>query len=178
MNYLGIDPGVSGAWAIVNSAGQLVASGHFSDPSDVIGRIRTCRHIDLSPQSPSMVACIEKVHAMPGQGVSSMFTLGENFGLWQGILHTMGIPFEMVTPAKWQRAVLDFLPEREKPAEGEDEKACARRRAENRKTLKAAIVDFVRRRFPSAPLLRKKDSDVADAICIALYARKQHGVMA
>ena len=46
---------------------------------------------------------IEKVHAMPGQGVTSMFTFGMNYGALRMALVCHGIPFEAVTPQKWQR---------------------------------------------------------------------------
>ena len=51
---------------------------------------------------------IEKVGSMPGQGVKSMFTFGENFGWWQGAMTVLtGVNPFFVTPRKWQMAVLD-----------------------------------------------------------------------
>lgn len=48
-------------------------------------------------------AYIEKVAAMPGQGVVSMFSFGRNYGFLRACLIASGIPFEDVTPLKWQR---------------------------------------------------------------------------
>ena len=48
---------------------------------------------------------IEKVNAMPKQGVSSTFTFGTSFGFCQGLLVAAGIRFEFVTPRKWQKAL-------------------------------------------------------------------------
>jgi hypothetical protein len=50
-------------------------------------------------------AYIEGVNAMPGQGVVSTFKFGMNYGLWQGILVALKIPFERVYPLKWQTAM-------------------------------------------------------------------------
>ena len=40
---------------------------------------------------------------MPKQGVASTFKFGQSFGFLQGILIAAEIPFELVTPQKWQR---------------------------------------------------------------------------
>lgn len=48
-------------------------------------------------------AFVESVHAMPKQGVSSSFKFGRVFGEIQGLLVGLDIPFELVTPQKWQR---------------------------------------------------------------------------
>jgi crossover junction endodeoxyribonuclease RuvC len=48
-------------------------------------------------------AYVEQVGAMPGQGVSSMFAFGEAFGLAKGVLAGLGIPLQVVTPARWKR---------------------------------------------------------------------------
>ena len=50
-------------------------------------------------------AMLENVHSMPKQGVSSSFKFGQHFGFLRGILTAQGIPFELVTPQKWQKAM-------------------------------------------------------------------------
>lgn len=50
-------------------------------------------------------ALLEKVHAMPGQGVTSMFTFGKGYGFLRGCLSSGGIPFDDVTPQAWQKAL-------------------------------------------------------------------------
>lgn len=49
------------------------------------------------------VCCLERVGARPGQGVTSMFKFGENFGFIQGLLTACSIPYGLVTPQKWKR---------------------------------------------------------------------------
>jgi hypothetical protein len=53
-------------------------------------------------QSHIKKAYIEAVHSMPGQGVASTFKFGLNYGWWQGVLVSLRIPFERVSPIRWQ----------------------------------------------------------------------------
>jgi Holliday junction resolvasome RuvABC endonuclease subunit len=57
----------------------------------------------LEEHSARSYAVIEKVHAMPAQGVSSTFKFGTSYGALLMALTAAYIPFEMVTPQKWQR---------------------------------------------------------------------------
>jgi hypothetical protein len=45
---------------------------------------------------------IERQRAMPGQGVSSTFSIGYQYGALVGLAAAMGIPFELVEPAVWK----------------------------------------------------------------------------
>ena len=49
------------------------------------------------------ICLIEKVHSMPKLGVKSMFTFGENYGIWQGILATVKVPYDLVPPQRWMK---------------------------------------------------------------------------
>ena len=46
---------------------------------------------------------VEKVSAMPGQGVTSMFNFGQSFGVIKGVCAAMQLPIFFVTPAKWKK---------------------------------------------------------------------------
>ena len=46
---------------------------------------------------------LEKVSAMPGQGVTGMFRFGQNLGQWQGLLAGLELPYTMVTPQAWKK---------------------------------------------------------------------------
>jgi hypothetical protein len=102
---LGIDPGMSsgGIAALVESAGLWEASAigmpdTERDISDHFWRL----YMD-GQEGDGIFAFIERVHAMPKQGVSSTFKFGTNYGFLRGCLHTIGIPFEEVTPQCWQK---------------------------------------------------------------------------
>lgn len=99
------------------------------------------------------LAIIERVSAMPKQGVTSMFNFGRSVGKVQAVLEVLGIPTEEPTPQKWKSVVLA----------GTDKS-------------KAAAVGYVRQRFPGCNLVpkgcRKPHEGMADAICLAEYGRR------
>ena len=101
--FLGIDPGNSGAIACLNNDGTIL------DWCPLEPKKRTER--DISDWLSSVTsgdfakAMIEKVSAMPGQGVASTFKFGKSYGFLIGLLTAHGIPYETVTPAKWQQAM-------------------------------------------------------------------------
>jgi crossover junction endodeoxyribonuclease RuvC len=49
-------------------------------------------------------AMVEQVGAMPGQGVTSMFTFGHAVGSVMGVLGALEIPVSSVTPQVWKKA--------------------------------------------------------------------------
>ena len=49
-------------------------------------------------------AVVEKVGAMPGQGVVSMFNFGKSAGFIEGVLAAFGIEILLVPPQKWKKA--------------------------------------------------------------------------
>ncbi len=48
-------------------------------------------------------AVIERVHAMPGQGVSSTFSFGRSLGIIEALIAYRNIPTVWVTPQKWKK---------------------------------------------------------------------------
>lgn len=48
-------------------------------------------------------AYIEQVHAMPGQGVSSVYTFGHAAGVVEGVTAACSIPVTLVTPQSWKK---------------------------------------------------------------------------
>jgi crossover junction endodeoxyribonuclease RuvC len=75
------------------------------DFSDMMRVIRAhARPVETGCGEPAkMRAFLEKVHAMPKQGVTSCFTFGQNYGFIRGLLTALEIPFEDVTPNAWQK---------------------------------------------------------------------------
>ena len=104
MVILGIDPGLSGALALLTPGGIEVfdvptlkarARGREVNWPEVARFIDAAGHIDH--------AVIEAVGARPGQGVSSMFKFGYVAGGLRGIVAAHFIPISMVTPQRWKR---------------------------------------------------------------------------
>jgi len=98
-----------------------------------------------------VVVVLENVHSLPKQGVSSSFCFGEGKGMWEGILGAFDIPFDLVSPQRWKKAIM---------ADQGKEKSAAR--------FKAAQL------FPSltSQLSRVKDDGRAEAILMAEYGRR------
>jgi crossover junction endodeoxyribonuclease RuvC len=94
-----------------------------------------------------VIVVVEHVNAMPGQGVTSMFNFGQSFGVIKGICAALGLPIYFVRPSKWKKH-FNLI-----------------------KTNKDASRTKVIEAYPeiSSKLHRKKDSNRADAILIALY---------
>ena len=53
---------------------------------------------------------IERAQAMPGQGVTSMFSIGLGHGILRGILAGLALPHSLVHPRAWQSAMFRDLP--------------------------------------------------------------------
>jgi crossover junction endodeoxyribonuclease RuvC len=98
MRILGIDPGLSGALALVED-GRLV---ELVDIEASDSRINAAHLASLVQRwSPDFAVC-EVVTARPGQGVTSMFTFGHGLGTITAVLSTLGIPHLLIRPQAWQ----------------------------------------------------------------------------
>lgn len=99
---IGIDPGKSGGIAVLGESGnvRMVCKMPLTphDLAEALSEYREC------------FAIIEKVGPARGrdgrkQGVSSAFTFGFGTGVIHGVIAACGIPFEEVSPVKWQTAM-------------------------------------------------------------------------
>ena len=100
MTYIGIDPGKNGGIAYIQTTnGEIVCSCACAFNEELlIDMIKSWGDINCTCR-----CVVEKVNAMPGQGVVSMFNFGQNFGFIQGVLKAYRIPFELVPPQKWKK---------------------------------------------------------------------------
>lgn len=144
--YVGIDPGQSGAVALVPDGELPQVEEWPGDPSAATDLLRGwVLEYDIQ------LVALESVHAMPKQGVASTFKFGVNFGVWQGILSALGLPYLMPRPTEWQKGLV-------RKSDGPDPKA---------RSLAVA-----RRLFPDVDLQRKKDHGRADALLLAWFAQQ------
>jgi crossover junction endodeoxyribonuclease RuvC len=93
MILIGIDPGLSGGIACLLENGAGIVGPMPKTERDI--------EMALSKSGPCK-ALIEKVHSFPDQGVSSTFKFGMNYGFLRGCLTALKVPFDQVTPRKWQ----------------------------------------------------------------------------
>lgn len=149
MIIMGIDPGLSGGIVILHThTGQLLT---FTMPIKQHSKKRSIEPegvIDIIDMFKPDVAILEEVHAMPGQGVTSMFTFGLGYGLLIGILKAKNIKSYLVSPRVWQKMV--------SLGRGYEE-----------------AVDQIKQLFPDVsfkmPRAKKDHDGLLDAACLAWY---------
>jgi len=96
--WVGIDVGAKGAVAVINKDNDVLELMDYSDNlADDLTMIKAKYDVSM------MV--VEKVSAMPGQGVTSMFSFGIKFGEILGICNTLGLPFVLVRPQEWMKSL-------------------------------------------------------------------------
>lgn len=100
MIFIGVDPGGSGAIAVIHD-GVVEFIKNDSTERDLYEWL--CDY-GLADGYGSH-AVIERVHSMPKQGVSSSFKFGQSYGFLRGLLIASRIPFAEVSPVKWQTAM-------------------------------------------------------------------------
>lgn len=110
--YLGIDPGLTGAIGAINSNGvinviDMPTMMNGSGKAKVKRRVNAAalREIllQLCPADEKALVFIEKVMAMRGQGVSSIFSLGHTAGVIEATVASLHFPYELVTPQAWKK---------------------------------------------------------------------------
>jgi len=109
MIVLSIDPGLSGAIAVFTD--DLLVAVIDTPTHELTRNNKTKRQISASglaaifrDYKPEHVI-VEKVSAMPGQGVTSMFSFGRSFGLIEGIIGALEIPVTYVMPSVWTKGI-------------------------------------------------------------------------
>jgi crossover junction endodeoxyribonuclease RuvC len=148
---VGIDPGAKGAIAFLTDGGDLLSVHDMpSYQIDVSGKKRTrigaAEFANLLHDRTISAAYVERVGAMPGQGVASCFSFGYAAGIIEGALAALGVPVTFVTPQSWKKAM----------QLRSDKDACRQRAAQL---------------FPrvAAQFSRVKDDGRAEAALIGLY---------
>lgn len=144
--YIGIDPGKSGALAMIRGDGDIrVRPFNSAEYVEVL--------TGLTSISREIKCCVEKVSAMPGQGVVSMFNFGHNLGFIEGVLQANRIPYQLVPPQTWKK---EF----------------------SLNSDKAKSIEVCQKLFPNVSLLatersRKPNDGMAEALLMAEYARRK-----
>lgn len=162
--YIGIDPGKGGGLVRLTGEGKVMVDKMPVTERDIWDWLM-CQQ-GISSQD-NFYAVIEKVHAMPGygpvcpackrqrnQGVASTFKFGVGYGGLRMALIGIGIPFEEVTPQRWQNELA--IPPKKKE--------------ESKTEFKNRLKALAQQLFPG----EKVTLATADALLIAEYCRQKH----
>ena len=162
---IGIDPGLEGAVSSIADSGVVI----WPTPSFELSPGKNTRRaydmpsmVDILASAlqgfkPDEAMCIyERAGAMPDQSAQAGFMQGVGWGLWQGMLTAMQIPYEIVAPQRWKKVMLDGLPK------GKGSSVC-------RAQALYPAVSLLR-----TPRSRLPSHDMADALLLAAYGLRVH----
>ena len=109
MKIIGIDPGLSGAIAVMHDKKVI---NLYDMPVMAEGK-KNKRQLNSSQlvniikeninEGEETIVVVEQVNAMPGQGVTSMFNFGQTFGAIKGVCAALKLPIFFVRPSKWKK---------------------------------------------------------------------------
>ena len=153
MKIIGIDPGLSGAIAILEDNKVLSI---FDMPVMAEGKknkrqLNSAQLVDIIKENikinDDIAVVVEQVNAMRGQGVTSMFNFGQTFGAIKGVCAALKLPIFFVRPSKWKKH-FDLL-------------------NSSKDSSRTKVIEM----YPSLSnqLTKKKDVNKSDAILIARF---------
>lgn len=144
--YIGVDPGASGGIAALDETGAVVAA--LKMPETERDVLEAFSGLDVFDLAGSARAVLEFVRSSPQMGVTSAFSFGRNYGALRMALVAARIPFDEVSPQKWQTAMRCLT---------KGDKNVSKRRAQEL--------------FPH----QKVTHATADALLLAEFCRRTHG---
>ena len=154
MVIIGIDPGITGAAAFIwedhTEVFDIPVMAKGKGGAKVKNQVNAAALAEMLEHAKHWVGAdkvyvyLERISSMPGQGVASMFSMGDTFGCIRGVCAALGLSVEIVTPQSWKKAY----------GLGKD-----------KEVIRAKAIEL----FPEAPLSRKKDHNRAEALLIAKY---------
>ena len=109
MKIIGIDPGLSGAIAILqdNKVIKVFDMPVMADGKKNKRQLNSSQLTNIIKQNTSkgeeIAVVVEQVNAMPGQGVTSMFNFGQSFGAIKGVCAALELSIFFVRPSKWKK---------------------------------------------------------------------------
>lgn len=167
---IGIDPGLSGALALIGPEGQFVDVWDMPvmdkpnsnksyikrciDPLKVYVMLKEwCLHSRRHKGIENIEVCMENVASQPRDGVAGAFSFGESFGTLKAVCSCLGLlPINYVTPATWKK-YFNIGADKEE----------------------ARLLALEKMPEAGPMLARKKDHDRAEALLIALYYHLNKG---
>lgn len=99
MIKLAIDPGKKGAIAM-NKDGVV---SFYNCPDSMHGIVDLIKTLYNRSCGQKIGCLIESVHAMPGQGVCSVWSFACNANSWLTAMYCCGIPYREIKPQSWMK---------------------------------------------------------------------------
>lgn len=143
---IGIDPGKKGGYAVLIDGkvwkAEVWDDAEFVDTMRQVSQMRTVAR-----------AAVEKVGAVKGNGVTSMFSFGKSAGFIEGVLRAFDIPYQLVPPTVWKK---EF----------------------SLSSDKALSIEVCKRLFPEINLFptercRKESDGISESALLAEFARRR-----
>lgn len=106
---IGIDPGLSGAIAVLADGDAVsvhdMPTRTVGDWGEVDAAVLAAmlRGVRAQYRGAVFFACVERVGARPADGGTSAFRFGETSGKIKAVLETLGIEYSRAIPAVWKR---------------------------------------------------------------------------
>ncbi len=152
--FMGIDPGLSGALAIIDAKKKVILLDDL--PLVIVPACRKGGKVEKVIDANTLykilklhlpgVCMVERVHSRPGQGAVSTFAFGQSYGAALAVLDVAGVERHSVSPATWKKHY-------------------------GLNSDKELSLQLALKKFPAAAslLTRKKDHGRAEALLLADY---------
>ena len=153
--WIGVDPGQKGGVSILIPNREPVVK--IWNNEDFIHDMRDVHTLiertALSGENWSAIAAVEKVGAMPKQGLSSTFSFGKSAGFIEGVLAALSIPYQLIPPREWKKLF-------------------------GLNSDKQKSIDVCKHLYPDVCLLpnercRKESDGMAESLLLATYAKRK-----
>lgn len=152
--YIGVDPGsVSGALGALDDQGNYLEAFDIEHrDKHILALVFKSRILSVVDPKEGAEICMEQVHSMPNQGVSSTFAFGRAVGVISAVCELTRYPVHLVTPQRWKKHF-------------------------HLSADKNESLDMARYYWPEAKLNLKRHGNKAEALLIAEYLRHElHGI--
>lgn len=162
--HIGVDPGLNGGIGVINSDGKILhlwampilKSTKSKREYDILKIVKIFELIKRKYENINVI--LEKATIIPISGSKSIASTFFCNGIFQGILTSLKIPYQISMARLWQKVIFVGM---------------------NHKDTKQASIMFCQRKYPEQdfrPTERSKNpSDgLTDAICMANYSLQQY----
>ena len=185
---LGIDPGVSGAMALLDPNGKAVKilrpllieelknnkvrrKLNLSLTADLLRELK--EHVEAT--GGRIVVCMEDVSSQPTDGAIQAFAFGKNVGHWEALVVALGLPYRSVHSSVWKKEMVAKTVAIPKLPDAMSDKQKRKVKAQVIKARKFAAVDVANKLYPDfAGMFSKSTGDgPAEAALIAEWARRR-----